>query len=400
MMSVWRPTEEEQKWVPKPARLPCWKQLVVDLFTKESHAVPLDPVNAKKVKLNVVGIRVLHLDKQTEAFTISLDRHKIELESPVFGDDNAMKFDMDEEGVECSPPWEDDYDFRLEWPDKAITKELKQELAVLQALHYMTEWFGDDLSSGICVDVEANGFEDGSDEEGEGDEESGDDDYTMMQPWDLTLSSGVTVQGKCTKHDGCSDITFVFEAHKAFMACPSIKVARKREEAEEKATKQETKTSSPKKKTKHTPPCRRPMPKYLLTKIFYPAESVGEDKTLDVWQLKQNDPLFKYPELTETQQRKVEVFFRDIMKAKLEEIIILAESANEEDTISFTGQGEDCGTDGLSELDYLLETIAVRLGKDNSRAERAPIAQTILPDTLTPSDLVNGKVALVHFVAC
>ncbi len=397
-ISVWRPIGS-QDWSSDHATQ-IWKQLVLELYSKPVITVLID---TNLVKFSILEIRFFNKAKE-ELFGISMeDSNTIHIQSPSFGDGNTIEFICGTDGLECQLPWEDDYDFDIPWLDKDITEAQKHDFALLQVMHYMSEWFGDDMTNEISVDVEKEDKEEedeGDDEDVKSDSED-DKDYTMMDPWVLKLSSGVSLAAKCTRHDGDSDITFVFDTKTCIEATKNDldvkkKSIRKREQEEKIPVPAKKKVKVAKK------PKGRPMPRYLFTKIVH-SESVGANLALDVWQLKQNDPSHKFSELNEKHQHKVEVLFQTIMESELEDIIIMHESDDEEDTISFTGEGgKECGpygTQGLSEMDYLLETIAYRLSKDNSLARRELPKQSIQPDTITPLDLVNGKVAFLEFIA-
>jgi hypothetical protein len=215
-MNVWRPASD-QTWADfATGGLPIWKQTIVALFAKPTHVVTVVP-NTKPVKLDLVRVRVLSKDKQEEAFELVMDDDDvINVHSPLFGDENNLEFRSNHECLACKLPWEEDYDFEIDWKDDKLTPEQKHDLMVLQVLHYMSEWFEGDISNDICADFEQDNESDNS----ESDDEK---DYTFADPWVLALDKTSKIQGQCTNHAG--EITYVFDA-KSVSTVPSVKRSR------------------------------------------------------------------------------------------------------------------------------------------------------------------------------
>ncbi len=194
-MKVWRPTNDQTWAASEP--IPTWKQVILALLSKPTHVVPID---SKPVKLNLVRVRVLSKDKQEEAFELDVEDDTISVGSPLFGDgDDKLEFTASIQSLECKLPWEEDYDFEIDWKDD---KQEKHQAMVLQVLHYMGEWFGDDISSDVCADFEQDNESSDSDDD--------EKDYTFAEPWVLALDKTSKIQGKCTNHD--EEITYVFDS--------------------------------------------------------------------------------------------------------------------------------------------------------------------------------------------
>ena len=138
--------------------------------------------------------------------------------------------------------------------------------------------------------------------------------------------------------------------------------------------------------------------RYLVTRILQ-HDFLPECNKVNVWQLKHpEDPRFKYEQLTPKQQSKVEKLFDEIMKTPNQKAIKFFD-----DELGFLSQGgKDCGpfgTKGLCELDYLLETIAWRLSKDDTQVDRDfPDQDYYTDDVFKPVNFIDGTVAFLDFV--
>jgi hypothetical protein len=180
-------------------------------------------------------------------------------------------------------------------------------------------------------------------------------------------------------------------------AVPLVKSAKKKLVFEPKKEKQATK------RVKKTikPELKRPMPHYLVTRIVQ-RDDIWSYDSMNIWQLNHPESaVFEYDELTSNQQEKVEKMFKNIMQTEMGKMVQFSVADN--DCLEAFGEGgENCGpygTDGLTELDYVLEKISIRLSKDDTLVNRiftAP-AQTSF-DVFTPMDLVNGKFAFLEFI--
>jgi hypothetical protein len=141
---------------------------------------------------------------------------------------------------------------------------------------------------------------------------------------------------------------------------------------------------------------KRPMPSYLIVKVLQ-ADFVWDCDQVSIWQLKQSDPLFKYPTLTFKQQAKVDQLFKQIRSTEPQRFVTLST-----EDMCFLGEGGEecgpCGTHGLTEGDYLLETIAYRISKDDTGVMREFPKQAVKPEVLGPMDFVNGKIAFLQFI--
>ncbi len=212
--------------------------------------------------------------------------------------------------------------------------------------------------------------------------------------------------GEYNKHES-EDIVFMFRLPTERASAKTLRP--KGKEAKTGGEKASKKTKSNGITTNET--TKRPMPSYLVTRIT--SEFLSESTTKDVWQLKQQDPLYKYKELSSLQQRKVEAMFQTIINADPEDIVQFRNHSDDDIGFNIEG-GKSCGdygTKGLSELTYILEIIAFRLSKDTDLVEidgefvkrpilsRDPFTHSeIWHHVLSPQDLINGKIAFLEFV--
>jgi hypothetical protein len=115
-----------------------------------------------------------------------------------------------------------------------------------------------------------------------------------------------------------------------------------------------------------------------------------------VWQLKQTDPLFRYPELSALQQHRVELMLEAIKNSKPEAIVQFRDYCNYD--IGFAAEADHYNTELLSELTFILETIANRLTKMDDLIEVDGKSLSVLAKVLSPFDLINGNVAFLEFI--
>jgi hypothetical protein len=202
---TWRP-EPDQQWIKTPigATDPVWKQIIREFCVKPFRPA-LSDMDSKRVLFHVKQIRMMTKDKKELLFSFSVDKipdsFNLCVFSPIFGATNDIDFETNETGIKVSLPWESGYDFQ--YNDEKLNYSQKQEMVISQALHYMSTWFGDHVSSDIFLDV----VEESNDEEDSDNESNDEKDYTFMDPWIFKLPSNVLVQAQCVKHD--QEITFL-----------------------------------------------------------------------------------------------------------------------------------------------------------------------------------------------
>ncbi len=207
-MNVWRPKEEV--WIKEPVGSidPTWKQIIRELCLKP-FCPRVSDMDDKVVKFNLVQIRMLTKHKPQELFSLEIeeDETSFELHLRLFAleDDNYIKFEVNETGIEVSLPWEDGYDF--EYVDEKLNHDEKKEIAIAQALHYVGIWFENEMSFDVLLDAEE--VDDSNNDDSDNDDEK---DYTFMDPWIFKLPSKVSVKAHCIKHDEA--ITFKISEHK------------------------------------------------------------------------------------------------------------------------------------------------------------------------------------------
>ncbi len=391
-MNVWRPNEE-QKWAPIPDLLPLWKQFILSMYSPPDHTIV---IGSKLVKVSVVSIHVFSKESNEELFELEVEDPSITIRSSLLGDDNTVLFNVGKDGMECELPWDDDYDFQIAWgTEEELDEAGKFKLLMLQVLHYMTEWFGENMSSSIKVVVSKDPDSNNESDDDDSDGDNSDKDYTFMDPWPILLprgKTGIVAQGKCTEHDNDEEITFVFQL-------PETKEVKVTKTAQEKRQKKNIidEKEHPSKKAKQSTyarPTDRSMPSYLVTRMTSRSLSESTDKT--VWQLKQTDPLFRYPELSALQQHRVDLMWEAIKNSKPEAIVQFRDYCNYD--IGFAAEAGHYNAELLSELTFILETIANRLTKIDDLIEVDGRSLSVLAKVLSPFDLINGNVAFLEFI--
>ena len=200
-MCLWYPSDEQRHWATETLHIedddhicwtsPVWKQLINHIF---SHYFIEIPINSELVEFPVDKVKILSNDKTFILLTLSSATKLIRLFSETFG--FMIKFEMTDDGMECSLPWNDNHNFRIDWPSQNLSARRKYEMMMTQVSCYIADWFKMDIFDEIFLDV--------ADCDGEGYGK----DFTLMSPFTFNLPSGALISGICTKHVPMLEATF------------------------------------------------------------------------------------------------------------------------------------------------------------------------------------------------
>lgn len=143
------------------------------------------------------------------------------------------------------------------------------------------------------------------------------------------------------------------------------------------------------------------LPRYIVTHCMQ-RDYVSDDCEVEVWRLRTQDPAAQFPSLNRKQQAKVTKFFQELQTRDLNEFLTLWDNED----FDWAGEGgTECGpygTKGMSEFQYVFETIATRLSPDRSNVERPHWVEAdkteMENEKLSAFDLINGNVAFVRLL--